>query len=159
MKKLNVEWLDNAARSAHEKYRQDNKHKIIDPSMVPWEALSEPLKDSNRFQISFATEVLGSAGFGVRSLPGHDGNPIKFSKEEIESMAEMEHGRWNVERLRAGWKIGPRDPLKKQTPYIVPWSELPEDIRQWDRDAVIHFPDVLKEAGLEIYRLPKPESH
>jgi ppGpp synthetase/RelA/SpoT-type nucleotidyltranferase len=155
MEKLKVEWLEAAARGVHEKYRQDNKHKVVDPSMAPWEELSDTLKDSNRFQISYATEVLRFAGFGVRPAQGIENTSMSFSKDEVELMGEMEHGRWNVERLRAGWKIGPRDPANKRTPYLVPWSELPEDIRQWDRDAIIHIPDVLKTAGLEIYRLPK----
>jgi hypothetical protein len=155
MEKLKVEWLDEAARVAHEKYLQDNKHKIIDPAMVDWDELGDDLKESNRYHVSFSTEVLRSAGFGVRKAQGTGLTSVSFDKKEIELMAEMEHGRWNVERLRAGWKIGPRDPANKQSPYLVPWSELTEEVRQWDRDSVIAFPEVLKKAGLEIYRIPR----
>ncbi len=154
--KLKVEWLDKAAKVSHEKYREKNRHKVTDPAMLPWDELGEHLKESNRHHVSFSAEVLRSAGFGVRPAQGQGLTSDSFSKEEIELMAEMEHGRWNVERLRDGWKIGLRDPAKKLSPYLVPWSKLPEQVRQWDRDTVLAFPEVLKEAGLEIYRVATP---
>jgi hypothetical protein len=155
MERLKVEWLDEAARVSHEKYRQENKHKIVDPAMVPWGELGDALKDSSRYHVSYAAEILRSAGFGVRKVQGTGLTSTSFDKKEIELMAEMEHGRWNVERLRAGWKIGPRDPANKRSPYLVPWSKLPEEAKQWDRDTVLVFPEVLSQAGQEIYRLPR----
>jgi ppGpp synthetase/RelA/SpoT-type nucleotidyltranferase len=158
MEKLKVEWLDAAAREVHEKYRHDNKERIVVPSMLPWEKLSEALREVNRYQASYITEVLRFAGFGVRPAQG-TANDISFSNFEVELMAEMEHGRWNVERLRAGWSLGPRDDANKRTPDLIPWSELSDEVRHKDRSAVAGFPKVLEAAGLEIYRLPKPESH
>jgi hypothetical protein len=68
-------------------------------------------------------------------------------------MAELEHGRWNVERLRDGWRFGkPRDDSRKLHDCLVPWNELPEEIKRYDRDAVRAFPEILAQAGLEIYR-------
>ncbi len=159
MEKLNVEWLDVAARVSHERYRHEHKHEIIDPAMVPWDELSDGLKESSRYHVSYAKEILRSAGFGIKAAQGAGLTSDAFDQREIELMAEMEHGRWNLQRLRAGWKLGPRDLANKRSPYLVPWSELSEEAKQWDRDSVLAFPDVLKEAGLEIYRLPKPESH
>ena len=63
----------------------------------------------------------------------------------------MEHGRWNAERLLEGWKLGPnRDHDKKISPYLVAWEELPEKIKQYDRDAVKALPEKLREYGYEI---------
>lgn len=47
---------DEAARAVHEKYRADNKHELVDPSMRPWEDLDEELRDSNRQQAAYAAE-------------------------------------------------------------------------------------------------------
>jgi hypothetical protein len=68
----------------------------------------------------------------------------------------MEHGRWNMDRLRAGWRYGPRDKAKKLHNCLVPWSDLPESPdtgRQADRDAVRKWPEILAMAGYEVYRL------
>ena len=87
--------------------------------------------------------------------------PIKFTKEEIEIMAELEHARWNSEKYMDGWSFGnPRDDDKKIHPYLVEWERLPKkikdndrDIKDYDRDAVREIPSLLAEAGFEIYRL------
>jgi len=70
-------------------------------------------------------------------------------------MAEMEHGRWNVERLLDGWTFGEkRDHQKKKSPYLVPWPDLPDDIKKYDRDAVKGIPGKLKKLNYEIIPLP-----
>ena len=68
-------------------------------------------------------------------------------------MAEMKHARWVRERLLAGWKPGPRDPENKTSPYLVGWEELEQEIKGYDRDAVMAIPDILAMARFEIYRL------
>jgi RyR domain len=69
-------------------------------------------------------------------------------------MAEMEHARFNVERLLGGWTLGPqRDREKKISPTLVAWSELPEIEKNKDRQAVQAIPELLKQFGLEIRRM------
>ena len=72
-------------------------------------------------------------------------------------MAAMEHGRWNIERLRDGWRPGkPRDDAKKIHDCLVPWAELSDDpetgVKKYDRQAVLKFPEILAQAGLEVFR-------
>ena len=77
-----------------------------------------------------------------------------FTCPEVERMAEMEHGRWNVERLRDGWRYGKvRDDERKIHDCLVPWAELPEAIKPYDRKAVKAFPKILAKAKLEISRV------
>jgi hypothetical protein len=76
-----------------------------------------------------------------------------FTAGEIEVMAELEHERWNRERLRAGWRYGPeRDTERKISPYLVPWSELPDEIKEYDRETARGIPQLLAEVGIEITR-------
>jgi hypothetical protein len=78
---------------------------------------------------------------------------MEFTKDEIEIMAEMEHGRWNVERLSDGWRWGEKkDVDKKISPYLVGWDQLPENVKEWDREAVRAIPKLLESVGLEIRR-------
>ena len=150
---LSDEDLEQAGIAVHEKYCSDNKHKLVDPSMRPWGELKEDLKASNKAQAAYASQILKQIGCGIRKKSPGAVPPVSFTPEEIELMAEMEHGRYNAERIAAGWTPGPRDPDKKISPYLVPWEELEEDIKQYDRDAVRSFPEVFEMVGLEVYRL------
>ena len=78
-----------------------------------------------------------------------------FTDAEIERMAEMEHGRWTIERLRDGWRPGPRDEARKLHNCLVPWSALsndPNGVKRHDREGVRAFPAILATAGLEVFR-------
>jgi len=73
---------------------------------------------------------------------------------EVERMAELEHGRWNVERLRDGWRYGKtRDDSRKIHDCLVPWTALPDEIKKYDRNAVRAFPEILAKAKLEVRRM------
>ena len=150
---LESEQLEMAAQIAHARYVEDNKHVKTDPAMLPWEELAADLKESNRQQVRAAERTLLAAGYGIRKAAGEIALP-EFSPEEVALMAELEHGRWNAERLLAGWRHGSvRDTAGKISPYLVPWEELPESIRDYDRKAVCDLPRVLATAGLEVYRI------
>lgn len=55
--------------------------------------------------------------------------------EELrEAIAENVHDRWALERQSEGWTFGPkRDDSKLETPDMVPYSQLPESEKQYDR--------------------------
>lgn len=51
-----------------------------------------------------------------------------------EAIAENAHDRWALERQSEGWTFGPkRDDSKLETPDMVPYSQLPESEKQYDR--------------------------
>ena len=144
------------AQTFHEHYVNDNPKKLPE-NLRPWEKLPETYQTANMEQARYAIEILRAAGFAVRRKSGGRGVIRDFKgrqwRRDIERMAELEHGRWNIERLRNGWRFGrPRDDKHKFHDCLVPWENLPESIRAFDRNAVRAFPDILAEAGLEIFR-------
>ena len=125
--------------------------------MRPWENLADTYQKANLEQAGYAVEILRAAGFDVR--PANGGPDAITSlvgdrfKTEVDRMAELEHGRWNIERLREGWRFGsPRDNAKKMHNYLVAWEKLPNEIRQYDRNSIRAFPEILAMAGLELFR-------
>ena len=51
-----------------------------------------------------------------------------------EAIAENAHDLWALERQSEGWTFGPkRDDSKLETPDMVPYSQLPESEKQYDR--------------------------
>ena len=131
-----------------------------DPALRSWDELDESLRASNRDQAADIARKLAS--IGCQAVFGADGGgeTVEFEPEEIEKLARAEHARWVEDRLRQGWRRGPyRDVANKVSPYLVPWEELSEHVRDLDRDSVRAIPRLLDNSGLSIvrrFRLPEP---
>lgn len=55
-----------------------------------------------------------------------------------ERLAAHAHDVWAARRLAEGWTHGPRrDDEKKQTPCLVPYEELSESEKEYDRAAAL----------------------
>ena len=146
---------EHIAREIHDIYRTRLKMtQSEDPSLAEWDKLVEHLKDSSRAQADHIAQKLSAAGYGIRKARGTQ-VVRQFSPEEVEIMAKLEHARWNVERLLDGWKWGPiKDVANKISPYIIPWSGLPEEMKEFDRDAARQIPHLLEQVGMEVVRMP-----
>ncbi len=145
--------IEGMARNFHEAYVAGGANRWPD-HLKPWPKLPETYKTANREQARYMIRILESCGFVVRPAAAKP-SAIQFTDEEVERMAELEHGRWNVERLRDGWRPGPRDDARKRHPCLVPWSDgraLTEEIKAYDRNAVRLFPSHLARVGLEVAR-------
>lgn len=155
---LTPEIISAAAQQVHEDFLDQQRYSHPDPVMQPWAKLREDLRQSNRSQVEFMEDILRANGFDIRTAGSPANNPA-FTKEEIECMSEMEHGRWVLERAASGWSYGPtKDVKNKISPYMIDWKSLKEGIREYDRKNVRLWPELLAKAGLEIYRLPKSKS-
>ena len=66
-----------------------------------------------------------------------DTSNIKLPEELLsltEKIAEQVHESWAVGRIAEGWTYGElRDDEKKTTPCLVPYDELPESEKEYDR--------------------------
>ncbi|HEV8612215.1 MAG TPA: RyR domain-containing protein [Gemmatimonadales bacterium] len=145
---------ERLARAIHERYRRNQlgRKPASDPAMRPWEELAETLKNSNRAQAVDIGHKLEA--IGCRLARARDGLATAvFAPQEVERLAVLEHERWVAERRAAGWSPGPvKDVERKLTPHLVPWEELAEETREYDREAVRAIPELLGEAGFEVRR-------
>ena len=58
--------------------------------------------------------------------------------ELVEDLAEFNHDTWARNRMNDGWTFGPtRNDELKQHPCLVPYSELPENEKKYDRDTSV----------------------
>jgi ppGpp synthetase/RelA/SpoT-type nucleotidyltranferase len=149
---LGTDEIDAVARRIHENFLAANRYKNPDRAMKPFDELGDDLKASNRKQAESAAAFLERIGYRVERATGPV-TPLVLSDTEVDRLAEMEHGRWVVERLESGWRHGAkRDPAKQESPHLIPWLELSEDVKGWDRDAVRAWPDMLGGLGLQVGR-------
>ena len=91
---------------------------------------------------------------GLRLCPAADAQwPANWpDNATLELLAELEHGRWNAERLITGWETGTRDTGRFLSPYLKPWDELDDEAKQWDREIIDTLPAALRQAGLGASR-------
>jgi len=154
-----AELIEKIAPQIHENYcartRKNASKNNAEPALLRWEELPETIKRSNRGQAAFAVENLRREGYEALPVAGGASYAAPtFTDDEVDHMAEREHGRFIVERVADGWRFqaGPKDTAKKTSPYLVPWSELEPVVANYDRDAVREYAGVLRGAGLGIFK-------
>lgn len=71
--------------------------------------------------------------------------------EIIEQIARNVHEVWATKRICEGWKYGSeRDDRKKETPCLVPYEELPEAEKDYDRQTVAETIKMIIKLGYKI---------
>lgn len=76
-----------------------------------------------------------------------------------EKIAENVHDVWAKGRIREGWVYGPRrDDAKKQTPCMVPYSELTDSEKEYDRNTALETLKLILSLGYEIKLKEREES-
>ena len=71
--------------------------------------------------------------------------------ELTEKIAENVHENWAAGRIADGWVYGPsRDDAKKTTPCLVPYCELPEEEKEYDRNTALQTLKMILALGYQI---------
>lgn len=125
----------------------------IEPALKEWQGLPASLKLSNLRQADSTGRVLALAGFEMVPVDFDLKERATLTDEDIEKIARLEHERFVADRIRDGWKDGPRDPKNKKSPYLVPWNQLDEDTKETDRKWARRLPNALDKVGLMICRM------
>ena len=144
--------LDQIAKEIHELYLKEELAKKDDngkplyrigdrPSLYHWEELSDLYKNSSREQAANYPTLLAAAGCGFAE--GDPDPEFKFSDDEIEKLARMEHERWMQER-----RIKQPD-----HPDLKPWEELSKEEQDKDIRTTKAIPEILGTVGLRVVRL------
>lgn len=77
----------------------------------------------------------------------------KELEELTEKLAENAHDHWAVGRMAAGWSYGPaRDDEKKLHPDLVPYDELAESEKEYDRNSAMETLKAVLALGYEIVK-------
>lgn len=96
--------------------------------------------------------------YGVREC-GYIPSPIDVSDvvlpeeldEIVELIAKNVHEVWAKERMSEGWTYGPvRNDALKQHPCLVPYDELPEIEKEYDRNTALGTLRCIKKLGFNI---------
>ncbi|MGB0847986.1 MAG: RyR domain-containing protein [Thiolinea sp.] len=73
--------------------------------------------------------------------------------ELLEKLAQNTHEVWAAQRLRDGWQFGPeRDDSRRLHPCLIPYDELPEEEKEYDRHTSQEALKAILAAGFTIER-------
>ena len=71
----------------------------------------------------------------------------------IEEMAKNVHEVWAQNRIKQGWTYGAeRDDTLKKHPCLLPYEELPEEEKIYDRDSAIETLKLITKLGFRMSR-------
>lgn len=150
---LGAEQREQLAHLLHKRYLEQLRSELRgkNPNAAEWENLSEDARDSNRLQADHIIRHLDVLGIEVR--PADQGPAtVKLNEGLVEQLARMEHGRWNLEKLKKGWKHGAtRDDELRLHPLLCGWDELKEEAREANRVMARLIPLHLKQIGLVLH--------
>ena len=85
-----------------------------------------------------------------------DTSSVILSEEILdlcEKLAENTHEVWAKGRVEQGWRYGEeRNDAKKETPCMVPYEELSESEKDYDRNTAIETLKLIVKLGYKIVR-------
>lgn len=104
----------------------------------------------------------------ANSMKTYTPKPIDLSDVELtedlnelrEAIAENAHEIWALERVAQGWSYGPqRDDNKKENPCMVPYSQLPEKEKDFDRSMAMDTIKLLKKLGYDLIKREETDTY
>lgn len=148
--------IDELARTAsYQAWLEECRRIGRKPEYESFDEQPEVLRLSNADQVRDIPAKLYALGYRLERLddvPSRE-RVEEFTPEEIEELAFLEHRRWRNERLRHGWIAGsPRDDERRIHPDLVPYDELSEQSREYDRVAARTIIRILRQAGFAVVR-------
>lgn len=122
----------------------------------PIEQFKDAWNDSKNYLVTITSN----------SMKTYTPKPIDLSDVELtedlnelrEAIAENAHEIWAENRQAEGWTYGPqRDDQLKQTPDMVPYSQLPEGEKEYDREMAMKTIKLLKKLGYDLIKREETE--
>lgn len=134
-------------------YDMMTKKGVRRANVKPWKDLSPHFKTSNINQARSYADKLALIGCEMKLRQSEGTVVASFTDKQIEKMAIQEHERWCAEKIEEGWEYASvRNDEKKQNDCLVEWSDLRDDVREWNREPVRNMLSILGAVGYAVYR-------
>lgn len=120
----------------------------------PLEQFEDAWKDSKNYLVTITSD--NHKVYKPQPIDLSDVELTEDLNELREAIAENAHEIWAANRQAEGWTYGPRrnDQLK-QTPDMVPYSQLPESEKEYDREMAMKTIRLLVKLGYDLVRREK----
>lgn len=149
---------DTIAHAMFDSYKALRRSQGKSVEYEAFESQPADLQRSNYDQARHISAKVAALGLGLarEGEVGAERVVEGFTNEQVEALARMEHDRFNEERLSAGWTLdrsaSGSDPVRKVSPYLVPYDELEYDVQEYDRESARQLIPMLRAAGIVVVR-------
>lgn len=135
---------------------------IFDPNSpnaedtYPIRQFADAWNDSKNYLVTINTKDMKT--YNPKPIDLSDVQLTEDLNELREAIAENAHDVWAVERQAQGWTYGEqRDDNKKETPCMVPYSQLPDSEKTFDRDMAMNTLKLVKKLGYDLVKREETE--
>lgn len=154
--RLSMVQLERLAIAIHNRYNQ-TALRLDAQKKIEFVNFADLPKEKKFYNFRSAMEypmMLAKVGCELRTYAYDDPERVTdFTPEEIEMLAECEHDRWMRGRIERGWHFGvKRSTAQRTNPFMIPYADLPETIKEFDRDPARNLPELVSSIGLGVYR-------
>lgn len=134
--------------------------RLFDPNEVQ-ATVEHPIA---RFKSAWAVSENYLVASNVRGAKEYDPCPIDITDVELspeivelrEAIAENAHEIWAQNRRAEGWTYGPeRNDTLKQSPDLVPYAELADGEKMYDREMAMQTIKLMYKLGYEVVKVRK----
>lgn len=150
-----IENIERLAIAVHEDYNQKQLTRYPDkPLDYPsFERLPDDMKYSNFRQAYDIVDKLNAIGCAMVPESAEGEAVLSFDIDTVEFLAAREHEAFVDERVRKGWTYGAvKDTKRKLSPYLVPYDQLEEKVKENDRDSIRNIPNLLGLIGMKAIK-------
>lgn len=143
---------DRIARAIFERYNRLRREQNKPVEYTRFEDQPEDLQKSCYAQAADMRRKVEAIGCEMVPKGGSGGAPVaEFTPDQVDRLARLEHERWMAERAAEGWAYADRkDEARKLSPYMVPYDELTEDVKEYDRGPVLGMLQLLWSEGIAV---------
>ena len=122
----------------------------------PIEQFKDAWNDSKNYLVTITSNCMKT--YTPKPIDLSDVELTEDLNELREAIAENAHEIWAENRQAEGWSYGPqRNDLLKQTPDMVPYTQLPEGEKEYDREMAMKTIKLLKKLGYDLIKREETE--
>jgi RNA polymerase sigma factor (sigma-70 family) len=123
------------------------------PIVVSIEHFLDAWEDSNNYMVVIRHKEMEQKTYTPHPIDLGDIELTPQLEQLREAIAENAHEVWAAGRIKEGWTYGPeRDDKLKKHPDLIPYSELPDGEKQYDRDTAMNTIKLVIKLGYDLVK-------
>ena len=123
------------------------------PLVISTEHFIDAWQDSNKYMVTIKPKDMEQKTYTPHPIDLGDIELTPQLEQLREAIAENAHEVWAAGRIKEGWTYGPeRDDKLKKHPDLIPYSDLPDGEKQYDRETAMNTIKLVIKLGYDLVK-------